>query len=118
MTPSDITSLATKIRENPKAFSAPPNSHLIEIIYATPTDRRGPRLILVSHRYPGDRITDNYDDTKRSSREQGLELVQMLGYTPVTVGETKDGFFACVKEFLPLKEALAAWVARKGAKVA
>lgn len=93
-------------------------SHLIELLYASPTDRRGPRLILVSHRFPGDRITDNYDDTKRSSYEQGLELVKMLGYSVVTSGETKDGYFVCVKEFLPLKEALAAWVARKGAKAA
>lgn len=93
-------------------------SHLIEILYAGPTDRRSSRVILVSHRFPGDRITDNYDHAKGSSREQGLAVVKMLGYTVVTSGETKDGYFVCVKEFLPLKEALAAWVARKGAKAA
>lgn len=117
MTSPSSSTLAAKIRENPKAFSAPPNSHLIEITYATATEKRGERVILTSHIRTGDRITDDYSHTK-GSRVQGMELLKMLGYTVVAMGETHSGYFAAVKEAVTLEEALAAWVARKGAKVA
>lgn len=83
------------------------NTHLIKIKYHGATNYRGSRVKLTSARSNSDAISRPYDDAQPGAFEQGKKLLESLGYAVLCSGEMTDCYFACVREFVPLREAQA-----------
>jgi hypothetical protein len=96
------------------------NAHLIECIYRGPTNFRGSRVQLISHRFPDDSISDGYDhDYSPGMQNQGRPILEKLGYSIICEGESKKGIIFAVREFKPLRGTKEAMInARKLAKKA
>lgn len=83
---------------------------MIKISYSGPTARRGSRVVLTSLRFPRDRVTNQYGDDQGQTFDQALAIISRLGYTPICSGEMPGAYWVAVKEFHPLRDALASFL--------
>jgi len=83
------------------------NAHLIEARYVGPTNTKGARVRLFSHRFERDSYTEGRDYETRDIFEQSERALTDLGYTIECQGEARHGYFFVVSEFLPLRDAAA-----------
>lgn len=91
------------------------HAHMIRATYVGPTNTRGSRVALASLRFPKDRISDGYAHRGiGGTYEQAGAMLAALGYTVIASGEAPTGYIFAVREFRPLREALAALKAAKG----
>lgn len=83
------------------------NSHLIEARYVGPTNTRGSRVRLFSHRFERDSVAEGYNYATDNVMRQAHAMLEALGYTIECAGEMRHGYFFVVSEFLPLRDAAA-----------
>jgi hypothetical protein len=94
----------------------PKHAHLIEARYVNPTDTRGSRVRLFSHRFERDSVTEGYNPSYSNTYDQAQAMLEALGYTIECQGEARHGYFFVVSEFMPLRDAAAKLrKSRKGA---
>lgn len=83
------------------------NSHLIEARYVGPTNTKGARVRLFSHRFERDSVSEGFNHSFSNTSDQAEAMLKALGYTIECAGEMRHGYFFVVSEFLPLRDAAA-----------